>query len=323
MLHWSDELYRILGLSPAVGRPSYRSFFDAVHPEDRPALHGAIRALHAGHEPHGIDYRVLVQGTERIVQFQAEIKRSAAGRPTGVVGTIQDITERKRIEQALRASREQLRELSAYLEAVREEERKRIAMEIHDELGQLLTALKMDVSLLKMRLAADLDAVKKVDAMRELVDKTIWMVRNVASHLRPAALNYGIVSALEWLAEDFSRRHGIPCQLRVQGGEPALADAQATAMFRIVQESLTNVARHAGASRVSVMLVNSDAALDLTIGDDGCGFDPAAARKGYSYGLLGMSERTRLIRGSLSIDSEPGAGTVVSIHIPLSDGTLK
>jgi len=232
---------------------------------------------------------------------------------------LNDITERKRIEQALLESREQLRELSAYMEAIREEERKRIAMEIHDELGQLLTALKMDVSLLKMRLAGDSDAAKKADDMRELVETTIWMVRNVASHLRPAALNFGIVSALEWLVEDFSRRNNIPCQFRINGSEPVLPDAHATAVFRIVQASLTNVARHARATRADVTLTRSASGLDLHVSDDGCGFDHDAARKGDSYGLLGMRERARLIGASLLIDSSPGTGTSVSIHIPLDE----
>ncbi|WP_414695057.1 PAS domain-containing sensor histidine kinase [Paraburkholderia sp.] len=235
---------------------------------------------------------------------------------------LSDITERKRIEQELFESREQLRGVSAYMEEIREQERKRIAMEIHDELGQLLTALKMDVSLLKMRLSGNLDAVKKTDDMRDLVERTIWMVRNVSNHLRPAALNFGIVSALEWLVEDFGRRTGIPCQLRIHGREPVLTDAHATAMFRIVQASLTNVARHACATQADVTLTHSATALDLHVTDDGRGFDQERVRKGHSYGVLGMRERARLIGGSLLIDSTPGMGTSVSIHIPLTSESL-
>ncbi|QIE27871.1 Protein-glutamate methylesterase/protein-glutamine glutaminase (plasmid) [Caballeronia sp. SBC1] len=325
VIHWSDEMYRILGLGPKLSRPGYRTFLAAVHREDRALVRRAVRALLDEGQPCGLDCRVrAADGVVRIVQFQAEAMPGAgvgiAKQPLKLVGTIQDITERKSIEQELLESREQLRELSAYMEAIREEERKRIAMEIHDELGQLLTALKMDVSLLKMRLAHDADATKKVDDMRELVEKTIWMVRNVASHLRPAALNFGIVSALEWLVEDFGRRKGLSCQLWINGREPVLEDAHATAVFRIVQASLTNVARHAGASRVDVTLTSTETALDLYVSDDGRGFDPAAARKGYSYGLLGMSERARLIGGSLRIDSSPETGTVVSIHVPLGGG---
>ncbi|MFT4503598.1 response regulator [Caballeronia sp. 15711] len=327
VIHWSDEMYRILGLAPQFSRPDYRTFLATVHREDRALVRRAVRALLDERQPYGLDCRVKgADGVARIVQFQAEVMPGAgvdvdaAMQPLKLVGTIQDITERKSIEHALLESREQLRELSAYMEAIREEERKRIAMEIHDELGQLLTALKMDVSLLKMRLAHDADAGRKADDMRELVEKMIWMVRNVASHLRPAALDFGIVSALEWLVEDFGRRKGLSCQLWINGREPVLDDAHATAVFRIVQASLTNVARHAGASRVDVTLTNTETTLDLYVSDDGCGFDPAAARKGYSYGLLGMSERARLIGGSLRIDSSPETGTVVSIHVPLGGG---
>ena len=233
---------------------------------------------------------------------------------------IRDVTERKRIEQALLESREQLRQLSAHMEAIREQERKRIALEIHDELGQLLTALKMDVSLLKMRLTDAPELLKKVIDMRELVDLTILMVRNVANHLRPAALNFGLVSALEWLAEDFTKRTGISCQLFANGCEPAIGDPAATAVFRVVQESLTNAARHAGASRVHVTVMQTEHALQLNVSDNGRGFEPGAVGKRDSYGLLGISERARLIGASLQIDSAPGCGTVISISIPTEHG---
>lgn len=226
-----------------------------------------------------------------------------------------EVGERKRTELELLASREQLRQLSAHLEAVREEERKRIAMEIHDELGQLLTALKMDVSLLKMHLSGNSVAIRKADEMRELVEKTIQIVRHVASHLRPAALNFGLASALEWLAADFSRHTQIPCHFHMKGAEPSFSDPRATAIFRIVQESLTNVARHAGASRVDVMLVSTEAGFELSICDDGRGFDIVAARAGYSYGLQGMAERARLIDAHLHIQSERGAGSVVRLCV--------
>jgi PAS domain S-box-containing protein len=252
--------------------------------------------------------RFWVMATARVATYDDS--------PAIYVG-LNDITGRKQMEQELVESREQQRGLSAYMEAIREEERKRIAMEIHDELGQLLTALKMDVSLLKMRIAHDAEATKKADDMRQLVEGTISMVRNVASHLRPAALNFGIVSALEWLVEEFNRRNAIACELRIEGGEPALSDAHATALFRIAQASLTNVARHAGATRVEVTLVSTAAKLLLQVRDDGCGFDQQMVRRDYSYGLLGMNERARLIGGSLAIESSQGAGTMVSIHIPL------
>ncbi|RDJ99082.1 sensor histidine kinase [Paraburkholderia lacunae] len=269
-------------------------------------------------------------------QLNARGVADGAGAPRSLEGLLTDVTVRKRAQENLRrhrdqlelevgerkrtelellASREQLRELSAHLEAAREEERKRIAMEIHDELGQLLTALKMDVSLLKMHLADDSVAMRKAAEMRELVEKTIQIVRHVSSHLRPAALNFGLASALEWLAEDFSRHAQIPCYFHMEGAEPSFADPRATAIFRIVQESLTNVARHAGASRVDVTLVSTEAGIELSIRDDGRGFDIAAARAGYSYGLQGMAERARLIDASLHIQSEPDCGSVVRLCV--------
>jgi PAS domain S-box-containing protein len=226
-----------------------------------------------------------------------------------------EVSERKRTERELLASRERLQQLSAHLEAIREEERKHIAMEIHDELGQLLTALKMDLSLLKMQLVADSAAMHKAEEMRELVEKTIKIVRNVVSHLRPAALNFGLASALEWLVEDFSRHTQIVCHFHREGAEPRLADTRATAIFRIVQESLTNVARHANASRVEVTLANGKAGIELIVSDNGRGFDMAAARAGYSYGLQGMAERARLIDAQLHIESEPESGSVVRLRV--------
>ncbi|TKC78108.1 HAMP domain-containing protein [Trinickia terrae] len=227
----------------------------------------------------------------------------------------QEVSERKRTERDLLASREQLRELTAHLEAVREEERKHIAMAIHDELGQLLTAVKMDVSLLKLTLPPGTPGRPKADQIGELVDRTIQIVRNVASHLRPAALNYGLASALEWLAEDFGRHSPIACRFEMRGAEPLLSETRATAIFRIAQEALTNVARHAGASRVDVTLNNLETDLELIVSDDGRGFDVGAARQGYSYGLLGMTERARMADAELQIESRKNAGSVIRVLI--------
>ncbi|HLX00548.1 MAG TPA: HAMP domain-containing protein [Trinickia sp.] len=227
----------------------------------------------------------------------------------------QEVSERKRTERDLLASREQLRELSAHQEAIREEERKHIAMAIHDELGQLLTAVKMDVSLMQLTLGPGAPGREKADEIGELVERTIQIVRNVASHLRPAALNYGLASALEWLADDFSRHSPIECHFQILGAEPVLSEMRATAIFRIVQEALTNVARHAGASHVDVTLNNLDTDIELIVRDDGRGFDVRAARQGYSYGLLGMTERARMADAELHIESTQNAGSEIRVLI--------
>ncbi len=226
-----------------------------------------------------------------------------------------EVSERRWTELELLASRERLQQLSAHQEAIREEERKSIAMEIHDELGQLLTALKMDLSLLSMQLPTGTPVIQKAEEMRELIEQTIRIVRNVVSHLRPTALNYGLASALEWLAADFSRHTEIPCRFQSTHPEPNLPDPRATAIFRIVQESLTNVARHARASQVDVTLANTEAGIEVTIRDNGQGFDVVSARSGYSYGLHGMAERARLIHAELQIHSTPDRGTVIRLRL--------
>jgi len=204
--------------------------------------------------------------------------------------------------------------LSAHLEAVREGERKRIAMEIHDELGQLLTALRIEVSLLRQKLLPDSIAVQKAEEMRMLIETIMGVVRSVVNQLRPAALNFGIVPALEWLAEDFRHRAQIACCLHVVGPEPCLSEMHATGVFRIVQESLTNIARHSSASQVEIRLTKSDSEIDLVVRDNGQGFDMLVDRLG-SYGFLGMAERARMMDAHLKIDSHLGSGSVIRLRI--------
>lgn len=224
-----------------------------------------------------------------------------------------EVAERERTEAALRASRESLQKLAAHMEVIREEERRHMAMAVHDELGQLLTALKIDVSLLKLKVAPGSPESQKANEMGELIERTMPIVRNVANHLRPAALNFGLVSALEWLADDFSRHGTVSCELQVQGPEPELSDTRATAVFRIAQEALTNVARHADASHVEIVLDTTGEVIALTVEDDGCGFDVDAASRGYSYGLQGMAERARLADAQLELRSTPASGSIVRV----------
>lgn len=240
------------------------------------------------------------------------------GGAEGGISFVLDLSERKGFEQQLLESHERLRELAAHRDAVREQERKRIAREIHDELGSLLTALKMDISLARMNAGEDAGLQERLAQMRELVDQTIRMVRQVATQLRPAALNLGIVPALEWLVQEFGQRTGIVCTLDT-GGEIEMDDVHATAIFRIVQESLTNIARHAGASRVDVSLLRRAGEIVLRITDDGRGFDPAGSRDD-SLGLLGIRERAQALNASADIVSTPGTGCTVSIRIPFPGG---
>jgi len=240
---------------------------------------------------------------------------------------LRDVTERVRAEEALRRSREELRDLSLASNSVREQEKSRIARELHDELAQALTALKMDVAWLDEHLPADTkrqaDVGAKLIAMQQLLDHTVAATRRISADLRPLILDdLGLVPAAEWLVQNFTQRSGIPCSLDVEPAELELEDPQATALFRILQESLTNVSRHAGASRVEVHIEGTDDSITLGVRDNGGGFTPQDPRKPNSYGLLGLRERVYLLGGEVDVDSMPGKGTEITVHIPRNTQTL-
>ncbi|WP_166595591.1 histidine kinase [Pseudomonas sp. SLFW] len=237
---------------------------------------------------------------------------------------ITDVTERRRSLAALQESEsrlqvlaEQLRELSAHLETVREEEKARIAREVHDELGQMLTVLKLETSMCELAYA-DLDPGlrDRLNSMKRLIAQLFQLVRDVATALRPPILDAGIASAIEWQARRFEARTQIPCLVEVPDNLPTLPDATAIGLFRILQESLTNVMRHAEAHTVELNLSLSDGVLCMTIADDGKGFDQLEERPA-SFGLVGMRERVLIMGGRLHLDSTLGEGTTLRIHIPL------
>jgi signal transduction histidine kinase len=236
-----------------------------------------------------------------------------------------EIAERERARTALNDSRDQLRRLSAHMENLRENERAAVAREIHDELGQTLTSLKIELSSLKNHCGrhghgSDTEIAEIVESMSEQINGTMQVVRRIITELRPGILDdLGIVAAVEWQARDFEKRTGIECEAVTDGGDIALGREKATAVFRILQEALTNVARHAHASRVTVEMRADAGKLRLAVADDGRGMDPAAARATPSFGLLGMRERAGQFGGDVQINSQRGAGTSVLLLMPLED----
>lgn len=236
--------------------------------------------------------------------------------------TLIELSARRAIEAQLRESREQLHELVRHNDSIRETERKHLARELHDEFGQMLTLLKMNISLLQVQFDTLPDLVEKTEEMRVLVERIISVIRNMASNLRPTALDLGIAGALEWLAADFSRNTGLTCSYSLPEQEPRIDEATATAIFRIAQESLTNAARHADASRVNIRLHHDREILRLTVSDNGRGFDVnqvAAGRR--NYGLLGMQERINILDGRFHLSSTPDQGTRIDIELPLTNST--
>lgn len=249
--------------------------------------------------------------------FQVVPESSAGGQVEGVLAIGHNVTALREAEQRLEESCEQLRELTTRREEAREEERKRIARDIHDELGQMLTALRMDVSLLRMKFGQDNpQLLGQVQNIMERVDATIQVVRNVAAKLRPAVLDMGIVSAMEWQVGEFAKRSGVRCGLSVSEEDVYLDEERATALFRVVQESLTNVARHAQAENVDITLRRDGDWYLLEVRDDGKGFDQDMLEK-KTFGLMGIRERVLMLQGELDIISASGSGTVVAVRIPV------
>ena len=238
-----------------------------------------------------------------------------SGKPIYTI-ILRDITERKQVQEQLAQSTTQLRELSAALQTIREEERKHIARELHDDLGQLLATLRVDLALLQ-RQVREPGARKLLDGMDGLVMGSITSLRRIASNLRPRALDEGgLYFALESLRQEFVSHYGIACRLHANEEELILDDAYSTAIYRIVQEALTNITRHAQASRVDLSLRRVDDLLDISIQDDGRGIAAQDMDKASSYGLIGMRERVWALQGDISILSDGGTRIMVRLPLP-------
>jgi PAS domain S-box-containing protein len=290
-----------------------------------------FRAVHATHVRRFGDTGAVSRrmGESRIVtglrrngeEFPIDASISQLREPGGKFYTVilRDVSERVRVERALERSQQELRELGAAAHAAREQEKSRIARELHDELAQSLTALQMDVAWVQQRTPEEQPAtVDRLRRMEALLEQTVAATRRIAADLRPLMLDdLGLVPAVEWLAETFTQRNGIPCELAVSSPELELPGAHATAVFRIVQESLANIAKHAGASHVRVSIEQLGSELALSIRDNGSGFSLHAPRKPSSYGLLGLRERATLLGGRASITSAPGQGTQVEVRLPV------
>jgi PAS domain S-box-containing protein len=242
-----------------------------------------------------------------------------------IISVMRDITERKHTEERLREYTDALRALTERVHAIREEEGTRIARELHDELGQSLTGLRIDVSWIDKRLRSfgDGDAVSdmraKTSAMARQIDETVQTVRRISSELRPTVLDdLGLGAAIEWQVQEFQKRTGIQCAVSLLAETVSIGPDRATVVYRILLESLTNVARHARAKTISVSLAREVDDLVLRVADDGVGFGGLAVR--HSLGILGMKERAQALGGSVTVGEADTRGTAVTARIPLTDG---
>jgi PAS domain S-box-containing protein len=237
--------------------------------------------------------------------------RDSEGELIGAMNCFQDITERKRAQEELQHSFRQLRALAGRLQSVREEERKRAAREIHDQLGQALTAIKIELSALIH------EQKQQSESLFGLIDETLESVRRISTELRPGILDdLGLLAAVEWATEEFQSRTGTKCRLDLPPNDIAIDREVATALFRILQETFTNVARHANATQVSVRLAREDDGLTLEVRDNGKGINEEQVSADSSLGILGMRERATLLGGELTISGAPDEGTTLKVQIP-------
>lgn len=251
-----------------------------------------------------------------IIEVEVNIKMLPDGRMLAIA---RDVTEKLKAQEDLKKSYEEIRMLASNIENIREEEKIKIAREIHDELGQQLTALKMDVAWLSKKLSTpDATLQQKAKDVLLLLDEMVKSVRRIASELRPGLLDdLGLVAAMEWHSQEFEKRSDIKTKFSHLGKDQPIPTQLSTGLFRIFQESLTNVARHAGAHKIIATLVQGNDSVVLKISDDGKGFDPAEIKGRKTLGLLGMKERAMMMGGKYEIASEPGKGTTVFVEVPL------
>ncbi len=296
-----------------------RSIYSLLHPQS----HAAVRREVAQALASQVPVPLLQERIERLDGQVRDVEIALAPLPDSGNTTLQmvisDVTQRKLDAQDEERSRAALRGLSRRTVEAREDERRRIARELHDDLGQRLTALKMELASLKPRSPKAQD---RVGAMLEMLDETVASVRRISADLRPMMLDdLGLSAAIEWLARDAARRMGIEISVSLDECEPPLGERASIALYRMVQEALTNVGRHTRASEVRVELRQRDQALTLTVVDNGVGFSERAMQKEGSFGLMGIRERADMLGGDMQVDNAPGGGGRVTIRVPLANAT--
>ncbi|TAL09151.1 MAG: PAS domain S-box protein, partial [Nitrospirae bacterium] len=299
------------------------TFKDVTHPDDFEADWSQCKRLISGEiKSFDLEKRYIRKDGKIIwIYLNCSAVNDEDGKLIHFITYIRDITRRKQAEEELQQSRGQLRALATHLESVREEERARIAREVHDELGQAMTALNMDLAWLRKRLpktGALAPLREKTAGMAGLISDTIESVRRIVSELRPSALDQlGLEAAIEWQASEFEKRFGIACRLSWQAQDVALNEQLSTSLFRILQEALTNVARHADATSVIIRLEREAGGLRLDITDDGAGISEEVQANPRSFGIMGMRERALAFGGTLVVEGLAGKGTTVRVRVPL------
>jgi two-component system sensor histidine kinase UhpB len=322
---WGTGFETVFWYEPGELEPRSEMWRSLIHPDDRERISMTVQAaIDGGGTSWSGEYRFRRRDGSYadVCDRGYVIHDPMSHKPMRMVGSMMDITHRKRAEEQLQASRAALRLLATRHQDVREEERTRIAREIHDSLGQALTALKLQLAAARTA-ATDADAAlaTRLRETGQMVDDLVKSVRRIASELRPPILDHlGLPAALEWLAQDFARRTGIACSATLHPIDAAINGEHATALFRIVQEALTNVSRHAQATVVDLELSLTGDCVALQISDNGRGITERIANGPGSLGILGMRERAASLGGVLEVVPRAGGGTRVSAWFPRPGG---
>jgi PAS domain S-box-containing protein len=309
---WLD--YTGLSLEEEIEEPTR-----AVHPDDLPRVMEKWLADMAAGEPSEDEIRLRqADGEYRWFLVRTVPLRDELGSIVKWFGTSTDIEDRKHAEDALQCSLDELRALAARLQSVREEERTRVAREIHDELGGALTAIRLESAALIRELPVDAkQQSKRAESIMKLADETVQTVKRISTELRPGVLDdLDLMAAIEWAAEEFQSRTGTSCRLDLPEDNIVIDQERATALFRILQETLTNVARHSNATRVNIRLAEEGGSLVLVVRDNGKGISKEELSTGRSLGILGMRERALALGGGIAIRGAPDEGTTIEVRIP-------
>ena len=325
-LIWSDVSKGYFGLPPDA-EVDDATFRKGIHPEDRDRVQRiveeAMRPESRGQ--YATEYRTIGihDGKERWISAWGRVLFDRLGQPERFIGVMLDITDKKRLEKAVEASRNEIRALAASLLTAQEEDRRRVSRELHDQICQQLASLAIDIGGLAADPPPPEDAQSRLKALQARVVKASEETRHIAHELHPSVLDdLGVVASLQSLCKEFSERVGIPVEFTNVALPGSVPREVASCLYRVAQESLQNIAKHASAKHVSVALTLQKGTEVLTIADDGTGFDQEAVKGRGGLGLIGMEERARLVNGNLSIAAQPGHGTRIALQVPLPAGSL-
>lgn len=323
-IFWSDGLIEIYGEDIESFKPTYKRFIEKIHPDDREKVLQLAKSALKNKAPYVNEEKIIRKdGEVRILAVNGIPQKNENGELVGFLGSSLDITEFKNVERELRISQTQLRALSSKLQSTREEERLKIAREIHDELGQVLTAINMDIGLMidELDVQGGIDKetlYENLHSMEVLIEKLIKSVQDISTELRPDVLDHlGLIPALEWQLKEFEKRFKIKTSIDYSIEELEFVDQKKIGIFRIFQEALTNVARHANATEVKIILNKTDSLFEMKIIDNGVGISRKSLEDIKSIGLIGIKERVLLLGGSIVIKRANEGGTEIHLEVPI------